>query len=95
MICGYKVVTIVNGDNYNIEKKIAVNDGGNIRSIAMLTMNMLVVGGYCNLCQIDLITGECNYKKEKAHNNLINSIVVQDCNLISCSEDKTIKKWKW
>ena len=95
VICGYKVVTIVNGDNYNIEKKIAVNDGGNIRSIAMLTMNMLVVGGYCNLCQIDLITGECNYKKEKAHNNLINSIVVQDCNLISCSEDKTIKKWKW
>ena len=95
VICGYKVVTIVNGDNYNIEKKIAVNDGGNIRSIAMLTMNMLVVGGYCNLCQIDLITGECNYKKEKAHNNLINSIVVQDCTLISCSEDKTIKKWKW
>lgn len=94
-ICGYKALTIIDGDEYTIQMSVSVPDGGNLRSVAFWKKNTLIAGGYCHLCQIDLLNGNCVAKKEKAHNNLINCVVINNNEIITCSDDKTIKKWKF
>ena len=96
IIGSYNKICIVNIDKGSIESEIKDNKLGAVRCFIKLRDNKTILCG-CDkgmFCLLDLNTKEYTLQENNSHT--INDILsLSQELLISCSDDKTIKIWKY
>ena len=97
LIPGQNNMTIINVNNYIIERIIDVNGSGWISGVCMLNENILLAGDYNEIIKewkIEKNNLILISQKEKAHQRDISYLIkIGDGHIASASDDKTIKVW--
>ena len=97
LIGGNNIINIINVKEYIKIKEINFTDAGMINGVCMLNSNIIITGdehGILRIWKLEKDNIILIYKKVKAHNNFINSILnLGNNHIITGSIDKTIKIW--
>ena len=97
IVGGKNNFTIVNIDKCVIEKRIKDESIGDVRCFLKLRDNKTILCGCYNgiFCFYDMNTEQYKITNDNHHRD-INDILFKDDNtFLSCSDDKTIKVWKY
>ena len=97
IVGGYDSFCIVNIDKCVIEKRIKDESLGDVRCFLKLRDNKTILCGcsYGIFCFYDMNTKQYKITNDNHHRTINYLLLIDDNTFLSCSEDSTIKVWRY